>query len=607
VLIPAELLKDEALLGAAKLIDNKYLLGGTNQFQTNIYGELTRNGPRETNDRLVTLNTGLDFDLKSITPGLSASAYISFDMYSRFYADILNTYAVYNTSIVPSVLNPSIDSLVFSKIGTDAKVDMQTLSDMTFYRRTGVYGKIDYRKMIGTDHALNINAVAYRDQYTIESQFQDLKHLQFGIRANYMYQNKYIIELTGVESGSIKLYETQPWAFSPAASFGWVVSEESFLSENSLVNYLKAHANIALLQTDESLTNYWLARDLYSSSSTFYYNQGALSNVSRNIVNGNSNVGFEKRLNFNIGFESMLLDYKLGIDASYFYYRTYDVITRRTNVLPIYYASLPYENYGKYQTQGAELGVNYNTKIGDLGIRAEVNFAYAVPKSITVDELNYEESYRKLSDKPTDAMFGYVADGLFADESEISSSPYQTFGTVQPGDIKYKDLNDDDIIDERDQKMIGNSSARVQTGVNIKLNYRNFDLFVLGTGQLGDDNIYSSAYYWVYGDRKYSDVVRNRWTPGTAATADYPRLTSLSNANNFRSSTFWLYKNNWFNLGTAQLSYTFPQNLGVLKGLRLYVRGDNLLTISKIKEKSQLNVGTTPQMRAISLGLNVML
>jgi hypothetical protein len=303
----------------------------------------------------------------------------------------------------------------------------------------------------------------------------------------------------------------------------------------------------------------------------------------------------------------MLADYKIGLDASYFYYRTYDVITRRLNVLPIYYGSLPYENYGKYQTQGAELGINYNTKIGDLGIRAEANFAYAVPKTITVDELNYEESYRKLSDKPTDAMFGYVALGLFADQNEINTSPFQTFGTVKPGDIKYQDLNGDDVIDDRDQKMIGNSSARFQTGVNISLSYKKFELFMLGSGQTGDHTYYTSAYYWVYGDRKYSEVVMDRWTPATAATASYPRLTSLSNSNNFRNSTFWLYENNWFNLNTAQLTYSFPDNFIGLKNLRLYVRGSNLLMISKIKDKSQLTIGSTPQMRTISFGLNVML
>jgi hypothetical protein len=425
-----------------------------------------------------------------------------------------------------------------------------------------------------------------------------------------MYQNKYIVELTGVEIGSVKLYETDPWAFSPGVGLGWVLSEESFLSGNSFVNYLKARANFAIVNTDESLTNYYLGRNLYSSPSgnTFAYNlNGTNSNVARVLANGNPNVGFEKMMNFNAGFESLLMDKKLGVDLSYFYIKNYDVITRRQNQLPQYFIGIPYENYGASQYQGVDLALNYNAKIGDLGLNIGGFATYAVPKAIVVDELNYNEGYRKIAGKESDAILGFVADGFFKDATDIQQSPFQTFGAVQPGDIKYKDLNNDGLIDDRDQKIIGNSSSRLQTGLNLRLSYKNFELFAMGYGGSGSERFYNDAYYWVYGDRKYSEVVLNRWTPATAETATYPRLTSLSNSNNFRNSTFWLYTNNYFDLQTAQLSYTLPVKIASFDGIRLYVRGNNLFRISKIKEKSELNVGTAPQMRAVSFGLNLML
>lgn len=603
VLIPADLLKNNnnALYGAAKLIDDKYLLGGTSQYLTNIYGELTQNGPRQTNSRLVEMDFGLDFDLHYITQGLKASAYFAFDLYNVFTTDILNKYAVYK----PFYQADTISS--FAKYNVDTKVVDQTISDVNFYRRSGFYGTLDYHRIFGNDHEITANALAYRDQYSTETVLQPQKHLRFGIRANYMYKNKYIAELTGVVAGSVKLFETEPWGFSPAIGLGWVLTEESFLKDNSSINYLKIRANWAISNTDENLSNYYLGRNLYSSGTPYSYNQTLLGNPGRTIANGNSNIGFEKRTNINLGFESELLNYKLGMEGSYFYYKSYDVITRRANILPVYFVGLPYENFGSSQYQGFELGLNYTANVGDLVVKLGSNLTYSVPKALTIDELNYNEAYRKAQGKPTDAVFGYVALGLFKDQSDIENSPFQTFGTVYPGDIKYEDLNNDGTIDDRDQKMIGNSSARVQYSFNVSLKYKSFELFALATGQNGQDVYYNSVYYQVYGDRKYSDVVWDRWTPSTAETATYPRLSTLGGTNNYKNSTFWLYDNNWFTLHTTQLTYTPTGKIAGIDGIRFYLRGNNLVTISKTKDKSQLNIGSSPQTRVLSFGFAVML
>ena len=224
------------------------------------------------------------------------------------------------------------------------------------------------------------------------------------------------------------------------------------------------------------------------------------------------------------------------------------------------------------------------------------------------DALLYEESYRKITGKASDAMFGLVALGLFKDQAEINNyNAVQTFGSVQPGDIKYQDLNMDGKIDDADQTIIGNSWARIEIGLNLKIEYKAFELFALGTGQSGEERYFNNAYYWVYGDRKYSKVVLDRWTTSTSSTATYPRLSSSSNANNFRNSTFWLYETNWFTLRTAQLTYTLPgRDFAGLQEARFFLRGSNLATISKTKDKTQLNVGTQPQMRSFSLGLSLL-
>lgn len=309
-------------------------------------------------------------------------------------------------------------------------------------------------------------------------------------------------------------------------------------------------------------------------------------------------------MNINVGFESMLFNYKIGFEASYFYNKSYNLFSTLLNSIPVYYVGLPFKNYGSDNVQGIEVGLNYNTVLRDVGIRLGGNLVYAISKVLARDELNYKDEYRSIIGKPTDATFGFVADGLFKDQTEIDNSPLQTFSIVQPGDIKYKDLNNDNIIDDNDQKMIGNSQPRFGYGLTAIVNFKAFELYILATGQAGEDNIFSDPYYWVYGNRKYSEVVLDRWTPATASTASYPRLSSTSNANNFVNSTFWLYKNNWFRLQTLQLTYTLQDiNFAGLNEVRFFLRGNNLFMISKIKDKTELNIGSAPQTRAISIGL----
>ena len=602
VLIPVSLLEDQALLGAAKLIDGKYLLGGTSEYLTNIYGELSRNGPEQTNQRLLEMNIGLDFNLDPITEGLSASVFFTYDLENIFRTDIMNSYAIYNP-IYPAGQD-TISS--WKKSNIDAKVNTQTLSDVSFSRRNALYGKIDYHKVSG-DNEITANAIGYFDQYTLEGVLQPTKHMNIGIRANYMYKQKYIAEITGLVSGSTKLNETAPWVFSPGVGLGWILSNESFLENNQSINYLKLRANMALTNNEEGLNVYYAGHDYYTQSSTFSYNHGLGTAYSRLMYLGNPDLGYEKRFNSNLGFDALLLNNKLTLEGSWFYYKTSDVITQRTNYLPSYFGSYYFENYGSYSNTGVELGAGYTESIGDVILKIGSNFTWAHPKTIVIDELNYNEDYRKAAGKPTDAMFGFVSLGLFHDQTDINNSVLQTFGTVKPGDIKYQDLNNDGTIDDLDQKMIGNSHATVDYSFILSLKYKAFELFALANGQTGSETYFNNAYYWVYGSRKYSDVVLNRWTPSTATTATYPRLTTLSNENNFRNSTFWLYNKNWFTIQTVQLTYTLPAQIAGIQEARLFARADNLMTMSKIKDMLQLNIGTAPQTRFYSLGVSITL
>jgi TonB-linked SusC/RagA family outer membrane protein len=601
VLIPANLLPDTALvLNTAKLIDGKYLLGGTSEFRTNPYGELTLNGNTNTISRLMQINSGLDFNLNRLTPGLTGSAYLSFDISNGFSQSLNNSYAVYSNAFV-------LDTLIAepTAIGVDAKQTTKDISNIDFYRRVGFYGTLNYQRTFNSVHAINANAVAYRDQFSTENVLQPAKHLHFGARANYMFNNKYIAELTGVVAGSSKLFENNRYQFSPGIGLGWILSEEDFFT-SGMFNYLKIRTNWAMSHSDENLGYYLYQANYYTQGANWTYNYGSGSNRIRSAFAGNPLLGWEKTTEFNLGFEALMLDNQLYVEAGYFNTLASGLVQARDDFYPSYVSTNFNENYGKERNQGLELGLNLKKSVGKLKVSIGGNIMYAKPITLQTDELAYGEEleYLKRSGKALDAMFGYVALGLFSDSAEIAASPVQTFGIVRPGDIKYQDLNGDNIIDNLDVKMIGNSRSRIGYGLNLSIDYGKLNFFALGTGQAGGNVYYNDAYYWVYGTRKYSKTVLDAWTPGNADEAKYPRLSTTTSNNNFRNSTYWIETRDWFKLQVVQLNYQLFAGNQSLKDARVFVRGSNLVTISKNKDKFLLNVGSAPQMRYFSVGVN---
>jgi TonB-linked SusC/RagA family outer membrane protein len=599
VLIPLSLVTDSLLLASAKIVDGSNLLGGTSEFPYNVYGELSRTGTSTYLSRSLQINTGLDYNLDFITEGLTAEAYVGFDLFASYFDNLGNTYAVYN----PIYSGDSITSIV--KYGEDLKKSDKTINNPGYYRRIGGYGSLNYSRVWGDDHSLNAKAIVYMDEYSIENVLQPQKHLNYGVKASYSYKNKYMADLTGVIAGSGKLFESARYAFSPGIGLAWIMSDEDFLSNNSLFNFLKLRVNYATNHSDENIDYFQYISSYYSSGGLFNYNQGSLSNRARIPYSGNVNLTWERKTEFNLGIESVLLNKKLGLDLGYFYSKSSDLISARLNYYPAYISNFGVDNFGEDQFQGVELGIDYSENIGNLSIKIGGNMVYSVPKILKVDELNYSEneSYLIQTGQPSDGMWGWVSEGLFADQTEIDNSPLQMFGVVRPGDIKYKDLNGDNIIDDLDRKMIGNSMSRLGYGLNLTMSFKGFELFALATGQTGQDVYYKNDYYWVYGNMKYSDVILNRWTPATASTATYPRLSTVESSNNFRNSTFWLENRDWLTLQTVQLNYTIPEKIIPINEIKLFIRGNNLATISKLKDKMNLNIGKMPKFRIYSFGL----
>ena len=259
---------------------------------------------------------------------------------------------------------------------------------------------------------------------------------------------------------------------------------------------------------------------------------------------------------------------------------------------------------------GVDFSTNVSSKIGKLNY--SLGFVGMVYNSEATkrDEV-FENDYQYRVGRPLDASWGWIAEGFFQDQAEIDNHARQTFGgTLKPGDIKYKDVNGDNIIDGRDQVDLGNNgfaASPFSYGLNLTLKWKNLSFLALGSGQVGAIGYKNSSQYWVSGTNKYSDVVLGRWTPETASTATYPRLSTNSVTNNFRNSTFWSYDNNRFDLRRVQLTYDFDRtafrNASFIHGLSVYLNGDNLLVLSKERELMETNIGSAPQNRFYNLGI----
>lgn len=600
-LIDTALLDDNSYVSTANLINGKYMAGGRTDNINNVYANMHLGGYSNQINTSVQFTNGIEFDLKGITRGLRLNTLLSFDFYNMFTESQTNTYAVYQT------VWSSDDKLSLNKIGTDVYSGSKNISDPFLAKNIGTYAFLDYSRTFNDKHALWATLAAYGEYATETEIYQSNKKSHLGLRLNYAYNNKYVVDFSSALVSSTKLHPDNRRGLSPSIAAAWILSEEGFLKDNSFIDFLKLKASVSNIKTDLTIPDYFLYEGSYSGGGTFYWLDGkeSLSSVIMDQAR-NYNLFYQIRKDLNVGLE-MVLAKSIFLDANVFSVLNANQIVQLSNTYPTFLGGpSPYENYGEDKYTGFEVGATWKKQVNN-NFRFEIGANVSRVKSEVIkrDE-RWEWDYQYRVGKPVSAMYGLEAVGLFSSDADIASHAYQAFGTVRPGDIKYKDQNNDGVIDANDEIMLGQSDPNLYGGLHLMLSYKNFSIFALATGRTGADRYSSSSYYWVYGDMKYSEVVRDRWTQANAANALYPRLTSQSSSNNFRSSSFWLYDNSMIRIDRLQLAYNLPGAVSsklLMKGLNLYLRASNLATLSQNKDKIELNVGSEPQYRYYAVGI----
>lgn len=603
------------------LVDGKYLLGGTQLDPTNPFAAMYAAGYNKYTSRQFQFDAGVNLNLDMLLKGLSFKTQFAVDYSTSYSTSINNNYATYEAVWNNYSGQDLITSL--NKYNKDSSTGTQNVSGSAETQTVMFSGQFNYNRSFNDVHNVSAILLAHGYQQTISGKYHRLSNANLGLQLGYNYNDKYYIDFSAAAVHSAKFAPGHRQALSPTISLAWRLSKEGFLNDSPVIDDLRFTASVSSLHQDIDIkttiddedVEYYLYDNVFTSSGTWWgwsesYGNSMQSADSRR--SGNDNLTFVKRKELAVGLDASLWKGLLKLNANVFTTSTEGLLTTPSTIFPSYFQTywpvssfLPYMNYNNNRRTGFDFALNLNKKISEVDFSLGLNGMYYTSEATQINE-NVEYEYLRTEGQPIDALWGLQSDGFYKDETEIANSPSSSFGQLKPGDIKYIDQNNDGIIDSKDQIVLGKWGAPFVFGVNLTAKWKSFTFYAALTGNLGGKGLKNNSYMWVYGDGKYSAIVRNRWTPETASTASYPRLTTQSGDHNFRSSDFWVYSTDRVDLGKIQVTYNFPKNVlrsSVVKGLSVYFSGSSLLTIAKEREYMETNVGSSPQCRNFNLGL----
>ncbi|MDR1336369.1 MAG: SusC/RagA family TonB-linked outer membrane protein [Tannerella sp.] len=588
-------------------------LGASAAVADNLYGTLAYGGRRKDQNVNGKLNLGLKADLGALLEGLSAQGYVTYDNYFYGRESLVTEAATYAQRWALNAAGTEEEVILIQRKKTNI-TDRQTLSNSYNRRSSAFIGNVSWLRTFDRLHRISagLHFIAGKAEATGTS--QDVKTVNTSFRANYAFNGRYIAEADLALMSSGKFKGDSRHLPTYAGGLGWVISEESFLKNVAGVDYLKIKASAGLLGYDVATP--WFSYDnRWNDNGTARINNSVNPGRVTFEQVGNPDLQWEKSLEINAGTEGAFFERKLWAEINYFNEKRFDIVERADASWSSAYGGLyPYTNRGEIRNRGVEAEIRWKDRAGDLLYQIGANVIWSKNEVLVSSQIEYADEYRRQAGRPSDAIFGYVSQGLFGKSISLENHPHQTLGYYGIGDIAYADLNGDNLIDDRDRRMIGNSYPRIQGGITVELSYKGFGLYLLGTAQAGVSTMLNNAYFWNYGENKYSTLALDRYHPQNNPDGSYPRLTATNGTNNFTGSDFWLENTGFFRLKNVELSYTLGYGKPLLPALRqvkLYVRGSNLLTVSKLKDldPEAINAGISnyPVLKMITAGFSITL
>lgn len=426
-------------------------------------------------------------------------------------------------------------------------------------------------------------------------------------RVSYNYKERYYIQLSARrDAGSPSFITNEPAGTFPAGSVKWRISNEKFMESSSVFSDLAIRASYGEMGNIGSTP--YPGYSLVKINSNYPFNGASVGGISLGQFPSVTGSTWERLRQTDIGLDAAFLNNKITVTIDW-----YNRITHGMRVVPklrpIFGVSAtpPLINLDgdNVKNTGLELAITYTGKKGAFNYSISGNGSYNQNKILSLGDMDFISppdaalvgSYqpsRTLVGSPISAFFGFVSDGIYQSQADIDKAPIDKIGQqISPGDLRYKDLNEDGFIDEADRKVIGNPTPKFTYGLNLSASYKDFDFSMLIQGVSGND-IYNYVYQQgTIGDPRYNEGinrltdVRDRWTPENPS-GGFPRLSFRDNdySKNSRFSDFWLQNGSYARIKNIQIGYTLNKKITdkmKLERWRFYVSASNLLTITSYK------------------------
>lgn len=589
--------------------------GGNVSFDHNLMSQTINSGyiTDGARDMLGSINLKYDFD--KLVKGLSAR--------------MVGSVSIQNRSYIQRSKRSSVYSYTIDKEGNDVyalygatQTQSNSFGSVTSYQQ--MYGQfaIDYDRRFG-DHGIRASVMGDTRNVLVN---YDLPQLPSNIIADvsYDYANKYFAQIAMSESYYNRYAPDRRWGTFYAFGLGWDMNKESFMENVDWMNLFKIRGTFGKTGNGLDNTGYYTYQQTFSSNVATGYplgtNLGAGNITTENSPLANPFLTWEKAYKLNLGIDLALFNNRLKLTADYYNDKYFDLLQSRGKSIEIIGQNYPTENIGKVRRFGGELSLTYQDRIKDFNYYVSANWSSEQSKLLYMDEQKVPEEYLRQTGRPVGAIYGLVAEGFFTSREEIENSPViDGFNNIQPGDIKYKDMNGDKVINEFDRTVIGGDKPYSYFGIDLGFEWKGLEFSMFWQGAYNRElmlNDWTLLEGFQSSNQQYGQAYENmldRWTPETAETATLPRLTaggSKYNQGNGWNSSFWLRSGNFIRLKNISLGYNLPDSFcrNYLGGTRvkIFVNGQNLLTKSAC-DLVDPEVGFTsyPIQRCISTGINV--
>ena len=588
--------------------------GGNASYTQNLYAQTTGSGYISSNTRDVVGTINLKYDFDKLVRGLSVGATGNISSQVRNAIVRTKQAQVFQYSITQQ------GNEAYDKYGD---VSSQTNSYRSVSTYQYMYGKmyVDWERQFGMH---GVKASLWGDTRTILNNY-DLPMIpsNIGQKVEYNYDNKYFAQAAVTESYYNRYDNGRRWGTFWAVGLGWDISKEKFM-EASKIDQLKLRATYGHTGNGIDNAGYFSYLKRYNEDGGFWYSNGtSMSNggsVSEISPLANTLLTWEKGRKVNVGLDLTLLKNRLTLSADYYNDYYYDILQSRGKSIELLGIAYPAENIGKTRYSGFETQLSWQDHIGKVNYYVSANWSMEQNKRLFMDEQYVPYDYLKMTGQPTGTIYGLVATGFLTAKDIADGYPVMNgFNNIQAGDVKYKDMNGDGEINEFDRTVIGGDKPTCYFGIDLGFEWKGLEVTALIQGAYNRD-LYNSDRTLLEGfqvigqsyGQAYTNLL-NRWTPETAETATYPRLTAGGNmynyGNNWNSSLF-VQNGNYIRLKNATVSYKLPENFcrNYLGGLRvkIFVQGQNLLTWSRTRlQDPEVTFTSYPLQRTITTGINL--